>query len=424
MALTAAAASGLPAKVDECSIGSSSSGRNTSSVARTAPTGTTPPDRILPDSRMSGTTSSMSAAHHAPTRPSPVWISSRISSAPVRVHSSRTAASQPAGGTRTPPSPRIGSSQHAGAFAVGGQPARQVVDVTERGELDPGQQRLERRPVGGPAGDAQRAERLAVEAVPHRDDPGAAVQPGQLERDLDGLGARVGQVDVVEPGRRDAGPARPRRIGCHPADQRFADQRRGVELPLDRVDDDRVAVADQIDPEPGAVQVADAVGVVEWLPSARSGNGAPSNSTRAADDLFTCRRYRSRAARRSVVAATSGHRLDGRGFLGLSMPEVQTVPDRGREVGRWVWRPPRPARPANSGTAPPWRRSPRTGPSVNSPPFASSGAGPRGRPARSAGDRCPGRRSAACRSECHGQNECAHKHDRPFRRGSMRGNRR
>ena len=154
--------------------------------------------------------------------------------------------------------------QHATAFGVDAQPTGQVVDVTEFPELDPRQQRLERRSVGGPTGHAQRTECLAVKSVPHRDDPGAAVQPGQLERDLDGLGTGVGQVDVIQSGGGHAGE-RLRRIGCHPADQRLADQGRCVELPLDRVDDDRVAVADQVDPEAGAVQVSDAVRVIEMV---------------------------------------------------------------------------------------------------------------------------------------------------------------
>ena len=48
VAVTAAAASGLPANVEECSSGSAFSGANSCADATTPPTGITPPPRILP----------------------------------------------------------------------------------------------------------------------------------------------------------------------------------------------------------------------------------------------------------------------------------------------------------------------------------------------------------------------------------------
>ena len=71
-------------------------------------------------------------------------------------------------------------------------------------------------------------------------------------------------VNLVKPGRGDAGQCSGR-LGGDPADQRLADQRGRVQLPGDRVDHDRVPVADQVHPKAGAVQVPDAVRVVEMI---------------------------------------------------------------------------------------------------------------------------------------------------------------
>jgi len=92
VAVTAAAASGLPANVEECSSGSALSGANSRADATTPPTGITPPPRILPVSSASGVTPARSAPHQAPSRPMPDWISSRIITAPAAVHARRTSA--------------------------------------------------------------------------------------------------------------------------------------------------------------------------------------------------------------------------------------------------------------------------------------------------------------------------------------------
>src|ERR1700761_2729661 len=104
-------ASGFPPNVEPCWPG-----RSTPSTEREdtiADTGTIPPPSALPSRYASGTTPSASQANVVPTRPSPDWISSAIISAPADVHSDRSPARNPGGGTTTPASPWIGSTSTA-----------------------------------------------------------------------------------------------------------------------------------------------------------------------------------------------------------------------------------------------------------------------------------------------------------------------
>ena len=81
----------------------------TESFAIIAPSGI-PLAIPLPESRMSGSTPKCSTAHILPVRPIPDWTSSQISRMPCRSQSSRSAWSQPSGGTMYPPSPITGST--------------------------------------------------------------------------------------------------------------------------------------------------------------------------------------------------------------------------------------------------------------------------------------------------------------------------
>src|ERR1700683_648228 len=65
-------------------------GAETLAEATRPPTATTPPPRILPVSSTSGVTPARSAPHQAPRRPRPVWISSRIITAPASVQACPT----------------------------------------------------------------------------------------------------------------------------------------------------------------------------------------------------------------------------------------------------------------------------------------------------------------------------------------------
>ena len=123
-------------------------------------------------------------------------------------------------------------------------------------------QRLERRLLGRLAGQRQRAHGAAVEGAFGRNEFGAPGQPGDLERDLVGLGAGVAEEH-------------PRlRVGAEVADQRLGQRDTGfggvevggvaqrVQLRGDGLDDRRVAVAEHVDRDAAEqVQVGLAVGV-------------------------------------------------------------------------------------------------------------------------------------------------------------------
>ena len=87
VAETAAAASGLPANVEECSSGSALSGANSSADATTPPTGMTPPPRILPVSSASGVMPAggvvASAQLFAPLNADPLLHSSTFAGSPL-----------------------------------------------------------------------------------------------------------------------------------------------------------------------------------------------------------------------------------------------------------------------------------------------------------------------------------------------------
>ena len=106
-------------------------------------------------------------------------------------------AGSPSGGTTTPASPWIGSSDDRGGLVVDRRGER--VGVAVRDEGDVAGQRLERLAVGGLAGERQRAHGAAVEGALGGDQPGAPGAPGQLEGGLVGLGAGVGEEHPAVP---------------------------------------------------------------------------------------------------------------------------------------------------------------------------------------------------------------------------------
>ena len=67
---------------------------------------------------MSGSTFSHWCANRRPVRPSPDWISSRISSTLCRLQISSARLRYPAGGMMMPASPWMGSTRNAAVFGV------------------------------------------------------------------------------------------------------------------------------------------------------------------------------------------------------------------------------------------------------------------------------------------------------------------
>ena len=107
----AAAASGLPPKVEPCCPAVSrpeTSGPNVTS----APIGTPPPSPLA-TVMASGTIPACWNANHVPVRPIPVWISSTTRSAPCSVVSSRASRRYAVPASRTPASPWMASSTTA-----------------------------------------------------------------------------------------------------------------------------------------------------------------------------------------------------------------------------------------------------------------------------------------------------------------------
>ena len=162
---------------------------------------------------MSGATPQCSMANHLPVRPMPVWISSPMSRMPCFSQMALILPMYSGGGTMKPPSPWIGSAMTAatssaftclakavssrsgaGAAAAGvGHGQRAPVAVGVRDAVDLGRVRPEahlvRRHLGG---EAQGHVGPAVEGVLKGDDGLAACRvPRDLDRVLDGLGARV-----------------------------------------------------------------------------------------------------------------------------------------------------------------------------------------------------------------------------------------
>ena len=90
----------------------------------------------------------------------------------------------------------------AGVFADGGG---ERAGVVRRGELDRGQERLERRALRGLPGDRERSGRAAVERAFERNDARLAGRLAcVLERGLDRLGARVAEERLPPPSRADS----------------------------------------------------------------------------------------------------------------------------------------------------------------------------------------------------------------------------
>ena len=158
-----------------------------------------------------------------------------------------------------------GLEQH---HRLGGEHGPERGGVAERDEVDHRQQWAERVAVLRPSGHRQRAQRLAVEPAVHGDHVTLAGQPRQLQPEFGRLGSRVRQEDVVQAGRRDAGQVRGRLSQLRVEEQPGG---HGVTLQLlaYRRDDDRVAVAEQEDPEAPAVKVR----VPVAAPHLRSGGG-------------------------------------------------------------------------------------------------------------------------------------------------------
>ena len=77
----------------------------TSSSAKTADTGNTPPERAFPKIKTSGRASSKSQAIILPVRAIPVCTSSAINKTLYFVHKALTPAKYPSSGTTTPASP-------------------------------------------------------------------------------------------------------------------------------------------------------------------------------------------------------------------------------------------------------------------------------------------------------------------------------
>ncbi len=162
---------------------------------------------------MSGATPQCSMANHLPVRPMPVWISSPMSRMPCFSQIFLILPMYSGGGTMKPPSPCTGSAMTAatssaftclakavleqvgaGAAAAGvghGQRAPVAVrvgDAVDLGRVRP-EAHLVRRHLGG---EAQGHVGAAVEGVLKGDDGLAARGvAGDLDRVLDGLGARV-----------------------------------------------------------------------------------------------------------------------------------------------------------------------------------------------------------------------------------------
>src|SRR5690606_1295988 len=111
----AAAASGLPPKVVPCPpLGMLLA---TSSVMSVAPMGT-PPARPFAKVTMSAETPEVSLARNVPVRPTPDWISSKISSAPVELVTSRASRKYSSLAGLMPLSPWMGSSSTAATSCV------------------------------------------------------------------------------------------------------------------------------------------------------------------------------------------------------------------------------------------------------------------------------------------------------------------
>ena len=89
----------------------------TVSATSAAPIGKPPPSALATEIR-SGVRPSDGNANISPVRPMPHWISSAMSSAPVRSHAFSMALASAGEIGRTPPSPWIGSTMIAAVFAV------------------------------------------------------------------------------------------------------------------------------------------------------------------------------------------------------------------------------------------------------------------------------------------------------------------
>src|SRR4026208_2010148 len=98
----AAQASGLPPKVVEWMIGLGIITSQIWALEMNAESGMTPPPIDFPTQRISGTTFQWSTPQSLPVGPMPVGLSSAVSSAPYRVHSSGARGRKSGGGT-TPP---------------------------------------------------------------------------------------------------------------------------------------------------------------------------------------------------------------------------------------------------------------------------------------------------------------------------------
>ena len=113
------------------------------------------------------------------------------------------------------------------------------------------------------AGEGERAHRAAVEGVGEGEDAralGAAVQPGELERGLVRLGAGVAEVDAAGVARAGEALEPRRELELRLGREVVRDVRERRGLLRDRVDEDRVRVAERVHGDPREeVEVAAAV---------------------------------------------------------------------------------------------------------------------------------------------------------------------
>ena len=131
------------------------------------------------------------------------------------------------------------------------------------------QQRLERRPPPGVAARRQRAERVAVVALPARDDAATLrlarldeILPRHLERGLDGLGPAADQIDAAQARRRVGYEPVGEPLGGLGGEEGGVGVGERVELPAQRRDHRRVAMAEARDRRAaGGVEIAPALGV-------------------------------------------------------------------------------------------------------------------------------------------------------------------
>ena len=215
-------------------------GRSRAPKVISAPIGKPPP---MPFATVmaSGAMPACWKANHSPVRPAPVWISSMISSAPCRSVSSRAALrGSPSGRSTTPASPLIGSTKSAATRSSIAASSASIVEsmCSTPGGIGRNGSCMYGLPVRASV-PIVRPWKASVSAR-MRGAVGAAVQAGELERGLVGLGAGVAEVDAAahRPCRRAASAARRARAaaGSRSSSRRARGSRPGARPPRRRPD--------------------------------------------------------------------------------------------------------------------------------------------------------------------------------------------